>query len=384
MTSHNMKRALALARRGLGRTSPNPMVGAVIVDDSGQIIAEGYHRKAGGAHAEAEAISKAGPRARGKALYVTLEPCNHTGRTPPCTQAIIAAGIRHVTIAMPDPNPEVVGGGIDLLMRAGITVSVGDGAEEAEQLNHAFATWSRAHRPWVTLKAAMTLDGKVASQNGESKYLTSSPALLHAHELRRTHDAILVGSGTVLADNPELTYRGKRRGRDPVRVVLDSSGRSPAGARVFQSESDSPSLVFTTDSAPVEWERDIFSAGGEVIRVARGQDGHVSVPAVLNELADRRILSVLVEGGPTVHASFILHQLADRWVGYVAPLLLGGATAPTAVAGEGLNLAEARRLHVDTVRRMGPDVIIDATFAPARNASLREPGKEQPHVYGSH
>lgn len=370
MASRFMTRALALARRGLGKTSPNPMVGAVIVDEAGDIIAEGYHKKAGGVHAEASALLRAGDTARGQTLYVTLEPCNHTGRTPPCTDAIIRAGIHRVVVASSDPNPHVAGGGIERLRQADIQVDVGDGVDEAEALNRAFFTWSRAQRPYVTLKVAMTLDGKVAAVTGESKYLTSALALDHAHELRRTHDAILVGSSTILADNPKLTYRGRKSGHDPVRVILDSRGRIPADAFVFQSESKAPTLVFTSENAAVDWERDIFSAGGEVVRVAAGADGHVNLSEVLSHLADLHILSVLVEGGPTIHAAFIAENLADRWVGYVAPIILAGQSAPSPVAGSGFSLGVAPRLHIEKVLRRGPDVIIDALF-PARTEPLR-------------
>lgn len=362
MTSPFMSRALQLARRGLGKTSPNPMVGAVIVDDQGTVIAEDYHRRAGSAHAEAAALKKAGGRARGQTLYVTLEPCNHTGRTPPCTEAIINAGIRRVVIATTDPNPHVTGGGIERLQQARIAVEVGDGQADAEALNQAFFTWSQFHRPLVTLKAAMTLDGKVAAITGESKYLTSEAARSHAHELRRTHDAILVGSGTILADDPALTYRGARRGHDPVRVVLDSRGRIAPDARVFHPESDVPTLVFTSEEAPRDWERDIFSAGGEVVRLDPQPNGRIRLAEVLGHLADRHLLSVLVEGGPTVHAAFIEQQLADRWVGYVAPMILGGP-APSPVAGPGFGLAAAPHLEIDRVLRRGPDVIVEAQFS---------------------
>lgn len=362
MTSAPMKRALQLAKRGLGKTSPNPVVGAVITDPEGHIIAEGYHKKAGGPHAEIVALKKAGFAARGNTLYVTLEPCNHTGKTPPCTQAIIGAGISRVVVAMADPNPHVQGGGIDRLRHAGIPVDVGDGHDEAWQLNLPFVTWSRQHRPYITLKAAMTLDGKIASFTGESKYLTSAAALAHAHDLRRVNDAILVGSGTVLQDDPRLTYRGRARGRQPVRVVLDTRGRVTAAAQVFQTDRDVPTLVFTAESTDVDWERHIFSAGGEVVRVPTDDGGHVSIPDVLSHLADRHILSLLVEGGPTVHAAFVSRGLADRWISYLAPKILGGQAAPSAVAGEGFSLQNAPLLHIERVLKRGPDVIIEAQF----------------------
>ena len=360
MASQYMARALTLARRGMGSASPNPMVGAVIVGDNGRIIAEGYHKAAGTAHAEVAALAKAGENARGQTLYVTLEPCNHHGHTPPCTEAIINAGIRRVVVAVSDPNPWVQGGGIQRLKGAGITVEVGDGLSEAQKLNSAFFTWCREHRPWITLKAAMSLDGKVAAYTGESKYLTSPSALAHAHELRREHDAILVGSATVLADNPRLTYRGKRRGKNPVRIVLDSRGRVPSDALIFDPAADTPTLVFTTEETPMEWERDIFSAGGEVIRVSRDPNGHVALKEVMEHLAERRILSVLVEGGPTIHAAFLAQGLADRWVGYLAPLILGGQEAPSAVGGMGFSLMSAPRFKMEKVARRGPDIIIDA------------------------
>ncbi|MCL5116283.1 MAG: bifunctional diaminohydroxyphosphoribosylaminopyrimidine deaminase/5-amino-6-(5-phosphoribosylamino)uracil reductase RibD [Firmicutes bacterium] len=383
MASPYMVKALKLARRGMGQTSPNPMVGALVVDDDGRIISEGYHKKAGTAHAEAAALQRAGERAHGKTLYVTLEPCNHTGRTPPCTEAIIQSGIRRVVVASTDPNPHVAGGGIQRLQDAGIEVEVGDGAEEAEALNRPFMTWSRTHRPFVTLKAAMTLDGKVAAVTGESKYLTSEQARAHAHELRRTHDAILVGSGTVLQDDPQLTYRGSRRGHDPVRVVLDTRGRISPDAQVFSADSTAPTLVFTSESASVDWERDIFSAGGEVVRVDVGRDGRVSLVDVMAHLADRHILSLLVEGGPAIHAAFIADQLADRWVGYVAPIILGGREAPSPVAGPGFGLKEAPRLTIEQVFRRGPDVIIDARVEPSPRNPLPH-RNEVNDVYWTH
>ncbi|MCY0879524.1 MAG: bifunctional diaminohydroxyphosphoribosylaminopyrimidine deaminase/5-amino-6-(5-phosphoribosylamino)uracil reductase RibD [Firmicutes bacterium] len=366
MTSRYMQRALTLARRGLGYTSPNPMVGAVVVNDAGDIVSEGYHAKRGGPHAEVAALKAAGARAQGHTLYVTLEPCNHTGLTPPCTEAIIQSGIRRVVIATRDPNPHVAGGGIERLRAANIAVEVGDGQEEAEALNRPFFTWSREHRPYLTLKAAVSLDGKVATAAGESKYLTSAPALQHAHELRRQHDAILVGSGTILQDNPRLTYRGRRRGRQPVRVVLDSRGRTPPDALVLDPEIPSPTLIFATEAAPLEWERQIFGAGGEVVRVGQTPEGHVNLAEVMAQLADRQILSVLVEGGPTVHAAFIQAGLADRWVLYLAPLILGGRESPTAVGGRGFDLGTAPRLTPERVHRLGPDVVWEGAFQPRR------------------
>lgn len=361
MTTRPMQRALRLAKRGEGTTSPNPMVGAVITTDAGEVIAEGYHKKAGGPHAERLALTRAGDRARGQTLYVTLEPCNHTGRTPPCTEAIIASGVRKVVVATKDPNPEVSGGGIERLSSAGIDVVVGDGEQEATQLNQPFITWCVKHRPLVTLKVATSLDGKVAATDGTSKYLTSAGALAYTHELRRRHDAILIGIGTALADDPALTYRGTRKGSDPIRVVLDSHGRLKATSRLFHAGSMSPTLVFTTERASRPWERDIFSAGGEVIHVAADQAGHTDLGEVLTHLHDRHVLSVLVEGGPRIHAGLIIRGIADRWIQMMAPLILGDPGLAS-VGPPGYALTEAPRLIITRVLRKNPDVIIEADF----------------------
>lgn len=357
-----MKRALALARRGRYTTSPNPMVGAVIVDAMGQMVGEGYHKRPGTAHAETIALKMAGPKAQGATLYVTLEPCNHVGRTPACSESIISAGIDTVHIATTDPNPHVKGGGIERLRQAGIKVFVGEGQNEAEQLNRAFITWSRQNRPYIALKAAMTLDGKVATKTGDSKYITHAESLLYVHELRRQYDGILVGVNTVINDNPQLTYRGKSTGRNPVRIILDSTGRTPPESLVFSSAHDSPTLVYTTNQASPDWEREIFSVGGEVITISRNDAGHVDLTQVLQDIASRNVLSLLVEGGPTIHASFIESRLADRWIGFVAPLIVGGS-APTPVQGKGIDrLSDAWSAEFTVLKTLGPDILFEATF----------------------
>ncbi|MBX5467018.1 MAG: bifunctional diaminohydroxyphosphoribosylaminopyrimidine deaminase/5-amino-6-(5-phosphoribosylamino)uracil reductase RibD [Firmicutes bacterium] len=356
-----MRRALALARRAEGWTSPNPMVGAVLVKD-GQVVGEGYHRRAGAPHAEVEAIRAAGPNAAGATLYVTLEPCNHHGRTPPCTEAILAAGIREVHVAVPDPNPEVAGGGGRWLADHGIRVVWGEEAAAALALNRPFFCWARLGRPYVILKAATSLDGKVATSSGQSKYLTQRRALAAAHAWRRKVDAIAVGSGTVLADDPALTYRGRTPGRDPVRVVLDGRGRIPPTAALFSTSSAAPALVYTTDQASREWERAVFVAGGEVVRVQADAAGHPRLDEVLSDLAHRHVLSLLVEGGPTVHAALIRAGFADRWLSFLAPLVLGDP-APGAVGPPGwTDIRGAPRLEVRRVQRLDPDILIEADF----------------------
>lgn len=357
-----MQRALQLARRGEGWTRPNPMVGAVVVKD-GKVVGEGYHRRVGAAHAEVEALRQAGEAARGATLYVTLEPCNHYGRTPPCTKAIVEAGIAAVHIATPDPNPEVAGGGARYLQEHGIAVVWGEERQAAIALNRPFFCWAELGRPYVLLKAATSLDGKVATAGGQSKYLTQARALAYAHRLRRWADAILVGSGTVLSDDPALTYRGRRPGRDPVRVILDGRGRTPPEARLFHTGSEAPTVVYTTEAASPAWERAIFAAGGEVVRVGTDREGHPALKEVIADLFHRHIQALLVEGGPTIHAAFLREGIADRWVSVFAPLLLGDP-APGAVASPGwASLAEAPRILIDRVRRLGPDLVVEGDLA---------------------
>lgn len=360
-----MREALRLARRAIGRTHPNPLVGAVIVGAHGQVVGRGYHHRAGQSHAEVLAIQEAGPQARGATLYVTLEPCRHTGRTPPCTDAIRAAGLSRVVYALPDPHAPAAGGG-PVLQAAGVAVEVGDGAEAALAQNAGYLSWTVRRRPWVLLKSAVSADGKVATVAAESKYLTSAPARSDVHRLRNAVDAILVGIGTVLADDPALTCRGIRGGRDPVRVVLDSTGRLPEAARVLDPDrsrgSGAPTLVYTGHGTTPQFERRVFSRGGEVVQVDESHPGRVDLAAVLTDLGERGLYTVLVEGGPTVHAALITAGLADAWRTYWAPLVLGGP-APGPVGGRGVGaLAAAPRLTTPRVARLGVDMRYDAYF----------------------
>jgi diaminohydroxyphosphoribosylaminopyrimidine deaminase/5-amino-6-(5-phosphoribosylamino)uracil reductase len=360
MTSPFMRQALALARRGTGRTHPNPRVGAVVVRN-GVIVGRGYHHRVGSPHAEVLALREAGEQARGATLYVTLEPCRHTGRTPPCTDAILAAGVAAVVIALPDPNP-VAGGGGEQLAAEGVKVSWGDGAEAALALNLPFLSWVVRRRPWVTLKAALSADGHVATATGQSQYLTGPTARRHVHRHRNRIDAVLVGSGTVLADDPLLTTRGVRGGRDPVRVVLDSRGRLPASARVLNPASSAPTLVYTTEETPVSYERAIFSAGGEVVRV-EAEQGHVALTQVLADLGERGLLDILVEGGPTVHGAFLRAGLVDAVQLYLAPKLLGGDALPV-IGGPGArSLDDSWLLTPPRIRALGADVLYEAYMA---------------------
>jgi diaminohydroxyphosphoribosylaminopyrimidine deaminase/5-amino-6-(5-phosphoribosylamino)uracil reductase len=350
-----MRRALALARRGRGRTSPNPMVGAVVAK-AGRIIAEGYHRRAGEPHAEALALQRAGPEARGATLYVTLEPCCHHGRTPPCTDAIIASGVRRVVAAMRDPNPLVAGKGLRRLRRAGIEVEVGLLEEQARRLNEAYCHRITTGRPFVTLKLAASLDGKIATRTGSSRWITAQAARLHVHRLRAESDAVMVGIGTALADDPRLTGQLGAM-RQPIRVVVDSRARLPTDAAMLR-EPGGPVIVAATLRAPRSRVAALRRAGAEVL-LLRERQGRVDLRALLEALGRRGITSLLVEGGSEIAGSLLDAHLVNKFVLFLAPILVGGARAPMIAAGRGVaRLSEALRLDRLAVRRLGPDLVI--------------------------
>lgn len=339
-----MRRAVALAARGLGTTSPNPVVGCLLLDTGGEVVGEGFHAYAGGPHAEIVALAQAGTRARGGTAVVTLEPCNHTGRTGPCAQALIAAGIQRVVIAVDDPTP-VAAGGIGTLRAAGVQVETGVRRAEAELGNIAWLTAVRRRRPYVIWKFAATLDGRSAAADRTSQWITSAPARTDVHELRSTVDAIIAGVGTVLADDPQLTVRELRDGRlaitQPLRVVVDSSGRTPGTARV-------------RDAAAPTW---IATAAA----VGTGPDGRVDLSALLTELYARGVRAALLEGGPTLAGAFLAAGLVDRVIGYVAPKLLGDG--PAALMGAGIGtIAEAIELDLTDISQIGPDLRFTATL----------------------
>ncbi|OLC33568.1 MAG: riboflavin biosynthesis protein RibD [Candidatus Rokubacteria bacterium 13_1_40CM_4_69_5] len=339
-----MRRALELAERARGLTSPNPLVGALVVSGEGQIVGEGFHAAAGRPHAEIEALAAAGDRARGATLYVTLEPCAHHGRTPPCAPAIVAAGIRRVVTAIGDPNPLVSGRGFEALRAAGLEVTVGLLEREAAQQNRVFLTAMRERRPHVTLKAAMTLDGKIADSHGASQWITGEAARREAHRLRSESDAIIVGVGTVLRDDP---------------VVLDTEARTPPAARLITAGTAARALIAVAASVPPARLRQLEAAGATVVRLPGG-DGRVDPGAVLADLFAREVRSVLVEGGAEVHAAFLDAGLVDRVAVFIGPRLLGGRDALSAVGGAGRALKEAVRLGELAVRRVGDDLLIEA------------------------
>ncbi len=357
-----MHRALELARRGQGRTSPNPLVGAVVVRE-GQEVGCGYHAAAGGPHAEAVALAAAGPLARGATLYVTLEPCDHHGRTPPCTEAILAAGIRRVVVAHEDPDPRVRGRGIARLRAAGVEVAVGVLEEEARRLNAAYLKHRTTGLPLVTVKWAMSLDGRIATRTGSSRWITGPQAREEAHRLRDIHDAVLVGIGTVLRDDPALTCRIPG-GRDPLRVVVDSRLRMPDHARMLR-EGSSPVVVATTHRARPEDVDRLRQAGAEVW-VCGEEDGRVDLLDLFRRLAQRGVLSVLVEGGSTLNAAVLEAGLVDRIVAFIAPVLIGGHEAPGPAGGRGVaEIEQALRLAHLTVRSVGPDLCVEAEVSGA-------------------
>ena len=387
-----MDRALELAREGLGTTRPNPIVGAVLVK-GGRVIGEGFHKRAGLPHAEREAFdsiknaTKGG--ARGATMYVTLEPCCHVGRTPPCTDALIEAGVKRVVVAIKDANPLVDGRGIARLRKAGIRVDVGCRAEQGEAQNRPFLTWIGKGRPWVTLKVASTVDGFIADWTMRSKaepaWVTGPEARAAGHVLRAEHDAILVGAGTVMADDPRLTVRLPakakiRGGAAPLRVVLDGRLRVSPSSQVFRSDAAEPTrtakaaakanvnptspsgagqrtLVYASSAAPAARARLLEAAGAEVIRMP-GRGHRVDLADLLQELAGRNIQSLLVEGGADVHAAFIAAGLVDAIAVFQAPLLLGGGV-PIA-RGTGRGLAAALRLGPIHVERWGDDLCFRA------------------------
>ena len=352
-----MQRALALAHSALGTTSPNPTVGAVLVK-GGQVVGEGVTQPPPGPHAEVVALRQAGERARGSTLYVTLEPCSHFGRTPPCSQALIEAGVAEVHLAVLDPNPLVAGKGQAALEEAGIPTFLGEGAEQAQQLGEAHARYITTGLPFVVAKFAMSLDGKIATATGHSQWITGEEARQHSNRLRGVYDAILVGIETVLADDPLLTYRdpsGTPHQRQPLRVVVDSTGRTPSTARLLAQPGKT---LVAMARASTERKALLERAGAEVAALP-GEDGRVDLRALLRLLGQREVTSVIVEGGGTLLGALFDQRLVDKVMAFVAPIIIGGGQAPTPVGGIGIrHMAEALALQRVTVERLGEDLLV--------------------------
>lgn len=358
-----MREALSLARLALGRTAPNPAVGAIVVRD-GSVVGRGHTEPAGGPHAEVVALREAGELARGASLYVTLEPCAHWGRTPPCVDTVLAAGVRKVFIATADPNP-VAGGGIRRLRDGGVGVRVGPCEHEARQLNEGFLKRISSGLPFVIAKYAMTLDGRIATRTGHSRWITGEEARLEVHRLRDQVDGIVVGAGTIAADDPELTTRlpGDQAGaggpHQPLRIVLDGSGRTRASARVLGPNLPGRTLIACTTATPPGRMREWQEAGVETL-VFQGDGMRVPVRTLLEALGERGLNTVLIEGGGETLYSFLAEGLIDRVQAYIAPKLAGGREAPGPFGGAGIRtMDEAWSLHEVVIRSFGSDLRVD-------------------------
>jgi diaminohydroxyphosphoribosylaminopyrimidine deaminase/5-amino-6-(5-phosphoribosylamino)uracil reductase len=353
-----MNLALRLAERGRGKTSPNPMVGAVIVKGE-EVVGAGWHRSAGSPHAEVLALEEAGSRARGGTLYVSLEPCSHQGRTPPCADLVAEAGLRRVVVAMADPDPRVSGRGMEILGRADIDLVNGVMEQPARKLNEAYVVHRTEMRPFVTYKAAITLDGKTAADDGSSKWISGSKARLDVQRMRARSDAICVGSGTVLADDPSLTVRDIRTDRHPLRVVIDTEARALSSSKVLAGAAST--LFLVGEGADAKRVDGLAEAGAEVVEIPRDGAG-ISLKHAAERLAARNIVSMLLEGGPRLAAGFEAAGLIDKYVLYVSPKLLGSGNG----LFEGWSLPtidHAKELVLESMRRMGPDIRIVARSA---------------------
>ncbi len=354
-----MRSCLVLARRGEGRTSPNPLVGAVITR-RGRIVGKGYHRRAGEPHAEIEALKNAGKAAAGSEMWINLEPCNHWGRTGPCTKAIINSGIKRVIVGMKDPNPLVKGKGIAKLRKNGIEVKVGILEDECHRLNESYSKFICTGTPWVILKIAASLDGKTATLTGQSRWISGEHARSYVHRLRNKVDGILVGVNTIIKDDPLLTTRlHGRKGRDPARIVVDSKLRIPLASKVLNLESEAITIVATTDRASSRKHRRLEQMGAKVLMI--GQDnGRVDLLSLMKELGALNITSLLIEGGSTINASALSSGIVDKVICFYAPRIIGGKQSPGMVGGNGVEFLE-QAISLDDLRakRLGEDVLIE-------------------------
>ncbi len=356
-----MSMALQEARKGDGHTSPNPAVGAVIIRDGG-IVGRGYHKKAGTPHAEVNALSQAGDSARGGTMYVTLEPCNHSGRTPPCSQAVLKAGVKKVVVGMPDPNPQVEGGGAAFLKSHGVEVIVGVLEEECRWLHRAFIKHVVDGIPWIILKAGLSLDGRIAAHGNKGGWITNEKSRRRVHRIRDYVDAIMVGVGTALADNPSLTTRIPAGGKDPVRVVLDTHLRMQPTAKMLNQKSSAPTWIFCGNGADEIKQKGLEGSGAVVHRIGVDKKGHLNLPEVLQKLGKENVNSLLVEGGAEVHGTLIRQGLADEAMFFIAPLILGGDGVPLIGPLGYNNVADGPRLQRLRTRRYGDDILVQGVF----------------------
>ncbi len=361
--SNYMRMALREARKGIGRTSPNPSVGAVVVKGS-KVVGKGYHEKAGAPHAEIHALQDAGRKAQGATLYVTLEPCNHTGRTPPCSEAVLQAGIKRVVIGTLDPNPKVAGGGADYLTSKGVQVISGILENECREIILPFIKHSGTGLPWVIMKAAMSLDGRIAARSGESTRITGKQSLRRGHALRNQVDAILIGVGTVLVDDPALTTRLPRAGsgHDPLRVVLDAELRLPETAKMLQQNSAAQTWIFCSGSADKKRRSKLEAAGAVIKTVLVTSKGVLDLKEVLTTLGQARITSLLVEGGSKVHGSFLEAGLVDQLLLFIAPKFIGDQGVPLATFSGNKKKKSSAQFKIIKSHRYGDDVLLEGRF----------------------
>lgn len=352
-----MRRALELAKLGIGAVNPNPLVGAVIVKD-GRIIGEGYHKAYGGPHAEVNAFNSTSEDVTGAHMYVTLEPCSHYGKTPPCAKAIVEKGIKKVTISMMDPNPIVSGKGIEILKNNGIEVQVGLLEQESKKLNEVFIKYITTQEPFCVMKTASTLDGKIAAVTGDSKWITNEKSREYVHYIRHRLSAIMVGVDTVIKDNPSLTTRLKDvNGRNPIRIIVDSSARIPLDSKVFKEEGRT--IIATTEKASKDKLNSIEKLGGEII-INPLKEGRVDLNSLMKKLGEKKIDSVLLEGGGTLNYSALKSGIVDKVMTFIAPKIIGGALAKTSVAGEGIELMkDAINLKDINISRFDDDILIE-------------------------
>ncbi|MEI5908683.1 bifunctional diaminohydroxyphosphoribosylaminopyrimidine deaminase/5-amino-6-(5-phosphoribosylamino)uracil reductase RibD [Bacillus spongiae] len=356
MHEYYMKTAISLAMSAKGQTSPNPTVGAIVVKN-GRVIGTGVHLQAGHAHAEVFALEQAGEEAENADLYVTLEPCFHTGRTPPCVDLIISKKINRVFIATLDPNPLVAGKSVTKLKEAGIDVRTGILENEARELNQAFFHYIQTDTPFVTLKAAVTLDGKIATATGDSKWITSEKAREDAHQYRHWHDGILVGIGTILNDNPHLTTRLPQSGNHPIRIVLDTHLQIPLSSNIVQVDG-CQTIVFCGKNASETKEKDLLRHD---VKVVRCKAEKVTIPFVLNELGKRKITSILVEGGAEIHGAFFAQKAFQQLIMYVAPTLIGGQNSLSVFGGQGVkSIDDGLKVEYEKIEKLGSDLKIIA------------------------
>jgi diaminohydroxyphosphoribosylaminopyrimidine deaminase/5-amino-6-(5-phosphoribosylamino)uracil reductase len=353
-----MQLALSLAEKGRGHVSPNPMVGAVVVN-ADRVVGRGYHQTAGGPHAEVNAIDDAGSAARGATLYVTLEPCNHFGRTPPCTQKILEAGIQKVVVAMPDPNPDVAGGGNTFLQNRGIEVRCGVELAAARRLNESFLKYVRTRKPFVVLKIASTLDGRIAAHTGDAHWVTGSLARAYVHQLRHEMDAIMVGIGTVQSDDPQLTTRLENgQGVDPVRVVLDTNLRMPDSAEMLHRPSSAPTWVVCGPEAPMAARKRLQASGAHLLEVSL-KDRRIDLAALMDRLAEKSVTSLLIEGGAQVAGAALEADIVDKVIFFYAPKIYGGDDGIPICRGRGPALMrESLSIKQIELVRLGDDIMV--------------------------